>query len=206
MFGSAFDVPHKCGNSSLPSRQDIMELQNSYSGRHSPLLHRNVCSGHLWSYSFFIINYIDAKTFSHYLPSWFQWITSHFIFSVTALLLTIAKRSTRYTFPTHLTMEWFARTFSIWSITFLVQRTLFVWCVIAIWSSITNEIPTDAYAAGATLKCPGRASCSFIVTHCFIWLMNTITSLLLVTVCVRISKLAWFIRITWQSQWDWTIA
>lgn len=38
---------HKWAGSSLPSLQEIRELQNSYSGRHSPLLHRNVRSGHL---------------------------------------------------------------------------------------------------------------------------------------------------------------
>lgn len=45
-LGSAFE-PQICGGSSLPSRHDMMELQNSYSGRHSPLLQRNVCSGQL---------------------------------------------------------------------------------------------------------------------------------------------------------------
>lgn len=45
-FGTDFD-PQRWGGSSLPSAHEMMALQNSYSGRHSPLLHRNVCSGHL---------------------------------------------------------------------------------------------------------------------------------------------------------------
>lgn len=40
-FGNAFE-PQSCGGSSLPSRHEMIELQNSYSGIHSPLLHRNV--------------------------------------------------------------------------------------------------------------------------------------------------------------------
>lgn len=38
--------PHKCGGSSLPSLHEIIALQNSYSGRHSPERHGNVFSGH----------------------------------------------------------------------------------------------------------------------------------------------------------------
>lgn len=45
-FGSALE-PQICGGSSLPSRHEMIELQNSYSGRHSPLLQRKVCSGQL---------------------------------------------------------------------------------------------------------------------------------------------------------------
>lgn len=40
-------VPHKCAGSSLPSLQETIALQYSYSGRHSPLRHMNVFSGHL---------------------------------------------------------------------------------------------------------------------------------------------------------------
>lgn len=39
--------PQRCGGSSEPSLQDMIALQNSYSGRHSPLRHGNVFSGHL---------------------------------------------------------------------------------------------------------------------------------------------------------------
>lgn len=39
--------PHKCGGSSLPSLQETIALQYSYSGRHSPDLQRNVCGGQL---------------------------------------------------------------------------------------------------------------------------------------------------------------
>ena len=44
-LGTAW-LPHKWGGSSLPSRHETMALQYSYSGRHSPLLQGNVCSGH----------------------------------------------------------------------------------------------------------------------------------------------------------------
>lgn len=39
--------PHKCGGSSLASRHDTIELQYSYSGKHSPLLHWKVFGGQL---------------------------------------------------------------------------------------------------------------------------------------------------------------
>lgn len=39
--------PQRCGGSSEPSLQDIIALQNSYSGKHSPLRQGNVFSGHL---------------------------------------------------------------------------------------------------------------------------------------------------------------
>lgn len=67
-MGTDFD-PQRCGGSSLPSAHDIMALQNSYSGRHSPLLHRNVCSGHLRAerYIFRHCN-IRNSTKSIYLP------------------------------------------------------------------------------------------------------------------------------------------
>lgn len=39
--------PHKCGGSSLPSRHEMIALQNSYSGKHSPERQGNVFAGHL---------------------------------------------------------------------------------------------------------------------------------------------------------------
>lgn len=44
-------LPQRCAGSSLPSRQEIIALQNSYSGRHSPLRHWKVFSGH-WPFRF----------------------------------------------------------------------------------------------------------------------------------------------------------
>ena len=40
------ELPHKCAGSSEPSLHEMIALQYSYSGRHSPLLHGNVLSGH----------------------------------------------------------------------------------------------------------------------------------------------------------------
>lgn len=46
-FVISTSAPQRCGGSSLPSRQEMIALQNSYSGKHSPDRQGKVLAGHL---------------------------------------------------------------------------------------------------------------------------------------------------------------